>query len=703
MIDGREYMYFPPGPSLARMPLLAFTDELDGKLSAPSMLVAWCTSTLLLTLLIWRVRRILRPDAALSRGRGDRARRAGGEHLGGLGRALPRLDAVRVPRGLLVGDRHVARRRLLHARLPPAALHQGTLVKARRSSRSARCCAAPPPGGRARAASCSSRSGRSCAGPSVVPRRWVGRLVAGRAPPAVGGHRVQLGQVPPPVHVPARGPGVDGRERAAPPRPRGQRRRPRVAEHLPGHRHRLPPPGRHPLHRRCSPGSRLPARPAANYLRLVPRPVVPHREHHVVHAAAAAPRRSGGASPRYRPQGRPGAATMRIPLLAMLAIPGRHPLLRLHRVPLHVRGRPRPRAGRRGRLHRPGPAPRGPAARAGGGWPSPPSGVLAAVRLRGQPRGRASTPTGSTTPTSSATTSGSRRRSATARPASPSTTSCTPAPRSPTTGEADEYQIVGDCEALYVGTGEPLWPWMPVAAPRARAGTSTSAPSPRAGPTSRSRSPWPSPVDYPGEGVVLHIEDGTFRGTFDTDPGHPRAPRPAPPGERAPPPPPGERPRADAVRAGRHRQPRARARRHRELAPHPGLVPPAAHLPHRPRRADHGRRRADHPGARPPRWSTASTCRPRRPRYGERPCRSSSWVGVGAWVSRWAWPSPAPASAVTLFDVNAAAVEQVRGGHDALPRGRTPTTLLARRCSPTARSTPPPIRPPSPPPTTSSS
>ena len=32
------------------MPLLAFTDELDGKLSAPSMLVAWCTSTVLLCL-----------------------------------------------------------------------------------------------------------------------------------------------------------------------------------------------------------------------------------------------------------------------------------------------------------------------------------------------------------------------------------------------------------------------------------------------------------------------------------------------------------------------------------------------------------------------------------------------------------------------------------------------------------------------------
>ena len=229
-----------PGPSIARMPLLAFTDSYDGKLSAPSMLIAWCTSTLLLTLLIWRVRRLLRPDAALTTRRGDRSRGAGGEHLGRLGRALPGVDAVRVPRGLLMGDRHVAGCRLLHARLPPAALH----AHARQGSR-------VHPGRRAlphhrRVGLRGRPSAHRTVGPRPPSRAHpppLGRAPrAGGAPPPLGGHRVQLGEVPAPVHVPARGPGVDECERAAPARPRRQRGRPRVTPHLPGHRHRLPPP-----------------------------------------------------------------------------------------------------------------------------------------------------------------------------------------------------------------------------------------------------------------------------------------------------------------------------------------------------------------------------------------------------------------------------------------------------------------------------
>ena len=66
--DGREYMYFPPGPALVRMPLLAVTDAFDGLLTAPMMLAAWTMSTVLLALLFWRVRRILRGRAPLHRG-----------------------------------------------------------------------------------------------------------------------------------------------------------------------------------------------------------------------------------------------------------------------------------------------------------------------------------------------------------------------------------------------------------------------------------------------------------------------------------------------------------------------------------------------------------------------------------------------------------------------------------------------------------
>ena len=40
VVGGRHYLYFPPFPALLRMPLLALTDRLDGRLTAPSMLLA---------------------------------------------------------------------------------------------------------------------------------------------------------------------------------------------------------------------------------------------------------------------------------------------------------------------------------------------------------------------------------------------------------------------------------------------------------------------------------------------------------------------------------------------------------------------------------------------------------------------------------------------------------------------------------------
>jgi hypothetical protein len=62
---GREYMYFTPGPALARMPLLLVTSWFDGKLTAISMLLAWSATVVLLAMLIWRIRRILRGKAPL--------------------------------------------------------------------------------------------------------------------------------------------------------------------------------------------------------------------------------------------------------------------------------------------------------------------------------------------------------------------------------------------------------------------------------------------------------------------------------------------------------------------------------------------------------------------------------------------------------------------------------------------------------------
>ena len=65
--DGRQYTYFGLFPSLLRMPLLALTSSFDGKLTAPSMLLAWVVTGLFTSLLLWRVRILLRGSAVLGR------------------------------------------------------------------------------------------------------------------------------------------------------------------------------------------------------------------------------------------------------------------------------------------------------------------------------------------------------------------------------------------------------------------------------------------------------------------------------------------------------------------------------------------------------------------------------------------------------------------------------------------------------------
>jgi hypothetical protein len=67
VVGGKHYLYFPPGPALLRMPLLAVTDRFDGRLTTVSMLLAWMVTALLFSLLIWRVRGLLRPGAPLGR------------------------------------------------------------------------------------------------------------------------------------------------------------------------------------------------------------------------------------------------------------------------------------------------------------------------------------------------------------------------------------------------------------------------------------------------------------------------------------------------------------------------------------------------------------------------------------------------------------------------------------------------------------
>jgi hypothetical protein len=68
IVHGREYTYFGPLPSLLRMPILAITSSLDGRLTTPSMLLSWLVTGSFASLLFWRVRVIIRGEAPVGRG-----------------------------------------------------------------------------------------------------------------------------------------------------------------------------------------------------------------------------------------------------------------------------------------------------------------------------------------------------------------------------------------------------------------------------------------------------------------------------------------------------------------------------------------------------------------------------------------------------------------------------------------------------------
>jgi hypothetical protein len=64
---GHQFTYFGLFPSLLRMPILLLTSSLDGKLSAPSILVAWLVTALFVSLLLWRLRIVVRGSVVLGR------------------------------------------------------------------------------------------------------------------------------------------------------------------------------------------------------------------------------------------------------------------------------------------------------------------------------------------------------------------------------------------------------------------------------------------------------------------------------------------------------------------------------------------------------------------------------------------------------------------------------------------------------------
>ena len=67
VVDDRHYMYFPPFPALIRMPILLVTDRLDGRLTALSMVVGWLALAFALHWLFRLVRTSMRGDAAMGR------------------------------------------------------------------------------------------------------------------------------------------------------------------------------------------------------------------------------------------------------------------------------------------------------------------------------------------------------------------------------------------------------------------------------------------------------------------------------------------------------------------------------------------------------------------------------------------------------------------------------------------------------------
>lgn len=67
IVDGRTYTYFAPLPAVLRMPILAVTDQLDGRLTLASMALAWSVFAGATVALVWAVRRFSRGDAPVTR------------------------------------------------------------------------------------------------------------------------------------------------------------------------------------------------------------------------------------------------------------------------------------------------------------------------------------------------------------------------------------------------------------------------------------------------------------------------------------------------------------------------------------------------------------------------------------------------------------------------------------------------------------
>ena len=66
-IGGKFYTYFGPWPAILRMPVVAFTNEFDGRLSRVSMLLAFVVLLGFTARLAWQARSLVRGDGPPTR------------------------------------------------------------------------------------------------------------------------------------------------------------------------------------------------------------------------------------------------------------------------------------------------------------------------------------------------------------------------------------------------------------------------------------------------------------------------------------------------------------------------------------------------------------------------------------------------------------------------------------------------------------
>ena len=67
VLRGQEYMYFPPFPALLRIPVLFTTREYDGRLTLLSMALAFVLMAVMTSRLVWLVRDLMQPETPLGR------------------------------------------------------------------------------------------------------------------------------------------------------------------------------------------------------------------------------------------------------------------------------------------------------------------------------------------------------------------------------------------------------------------------------------------------------------------------------------------------------------------------------------------------------------------------------------------------------------------------------------------------------------